>query len=471
MRRVLVKHPANDQGHHFAATAPSSSTFAGVDRQWYDNDGPLTIYQSVHEVGAGNTIVVTRSLDGGITWLPVSANVINPAQPDAYAAALPLNNKGGNIVVDQHTHVLYDIYSAGATPDDNVNGNALHAVWVAVSKDQGTTWTDHLVYAHPSPSMRTDNVFPVIAVDDAGNVYAVWSEADSNDPTIHPGTFFSYSTDQGTTWSAPVQVNQAGQSTTLFPWIDAAGDGGVDIVYYGTPSNVNGGGAVWNVFMAESTAAHTGTPTFTTTQITGVGGVDPIHVGNVSTGGLQPGGTADRSLADLFQVAVDYHGLANLSWTADYSTPGDGMAWFTHQTTGAIAGLPNDGCHSFSGGPVGGTGAKITGGGSIAGHNGGRATFGFNEPKLGGGNLTFTDKGGDVAKLVADTQTAPTVNSNSATWGGTATWTHADGSTQKVTFQVTAVDNGSSGKTDRFSIAFSSYADSGQLSGGNITIH
>ena len=103
--------------------------------------------------------------------------------------------------------------------------------------------------------MRTDNVFPVIAVDDAGNVYAVWSEADSNDPTIHPGTFFSYSTDQGTTWSAPVQVNQAGQSTTLFPWIDAAGDGGVDIVYYGTPSNVNGGGAVWNVFMAESTAA------------------------------------------------------------------------------------------------------------------------------------------------------------------------------------------------------------------------
>ena len=77
----------------------------------------------------------------------------NPAQPDAYAAALPLNNKGGNIVVDQHTHVLYDIYSAGATPDDNVNGNALHAVWVAVSKDQGTTWTDHLVYAHPSPSM------------------------------------------------------------------------------------------------------------------------------------------------------------------------------------------------------------------------------------------------------------------------------------------------------------------------------
>jgi Neuraminidase (sialidase) len=115
-----------------------------------------------------------------------------------------------------------------------VNGVALHAVWMAVSTDQGLTWTDHLIYAHPSTSMRTDNVFPVAAVDDAGNIYAVWSEIDSNDPTLHPGTFFSYSTDHGATWSTPVKVNQgAAQRLTLFPWIDAAGDGGVDIVYPG----------------------------------------------------------------------------------------------------------------------------------------------------------------------------------------------------------------------------------------------
>jgi len=36
-----------DQGHHFDMTAPSSSVYTAVDRQWYDNDGPLTIYQSV----------------------------------------------------------------------------------------------------------------------------------------------------------------------------------------------------------------------------------------------------------------------------------------------------------------------------------------------------------------------------------------------------------------------------------------
>ena len=123
---------STDQGHTFSATAPSSANYAGVDRQWYDNDGPSTIYQSVHEVAAGNTIVITRSTDGGLTWAPVPGQPINPAQPDAYAAALPLNNKLGNIVVDQHRHYLYQIYSAGATPLDNVNGYALHAVWMAV---------------------------------------------------------------------------------------------------------------------------------------------------------------------------------------------------------------------------------------------------------------------------------------------------------------------------------------------------
>jgi hypothetical protein len=212
-----------------------------------------------------------------------------------------------------------------------------------------------------------------------------------------------------------VKVNPASQQTTLFPWVDAAGDGGVDIVYYGTTSNVNDTGATWNVFMSQTLAGHTGTPTFSTTQITGGGGNDPIHEGNISTGGLQPTGAADRSLADLFQVAIDYHGLANISWTADWydrgdpSNTGDGQAWFTHQTAGAIAGVPNDGCHSFNGGATGGTGAKITGGGFIAGRNGGKANFGFNEQQLGGGNLTYIDKGADVSQFKADTSTPPTV--------------------------------------------------------------
>jgi len=107
------------------------------------------------------------------------------------------------------------------------------------------------------------------------------------------------------------------------------------------------------VFMAQSLKAHSGVPKFTNTQVTGLSASNPpIHQGNISTGGLQPTGTADRSLADLFQVAIDYHGLANISWTSDWydrADPGntfDGLAWFVHQTKGAISGVPNDGCHT-----------------------------------------------------------------------------------------------------------------------------
>jgi hypothetical protein len=91
--------------------------------------------------------------------------------------------------------------------------------------------------------------------------------------------------------------------------------------------------------------------------------------------------------------------------------------------------------------------------------------------QLGGGNLTYIDKGADVKQFTADAVTPPAVNGTSASWGGTGTWIHSDGSSQSLSYQVTVADNGPGGKTDKFSIAFGSYSDSGTLGGGNITIH
>jgi hypothetical protein len=91
--------------------------------------------------------------------------------------------------------------------------------------------------------------------------------------------------------------------------------------------------------------------------------------------------------------------------------------------------------------------------------------------QLGGGNLTYIDKAADVAQFNADTVTPPAVNGTSASWGGTGTWIHANGSSQSVSYQVTVADNGPGGTTDQFSIAFATYSNSGTLGGGNITIH
>jgi hypothetical protein len=68
--------------------------------------------------------------------------------------------------------------------------------------------------------------------------------------------------------------------------------------------------------------------------------------------------------------------------------------------------------------------------------------------------------------------TPPTVGGSNASWSGTGTWIHSDGSSQAgVVYTVNVTDNGPSGKTDQFSIAFGNYSDSGTLGGGNITIH
>jgi len=137
----------------------------------------------------------------------------------------------------------------------------------------------------------------------------------------------------------------------------------------------------WNVYYAESVNGHAATPLFTQSQISD----HVIHRGTVSTGGL--GGSANRNLGDLFQIAFDPQHRANVAFSDDSKlstltiaghTGNDDpqarrliRANFTHQlvatpgivTTGSCAGtnLPPE------------TGRKITGGGRI----GNPVTFGF----------------------------------------------------------------------------------------------
>ncbi len=51
---------------------------------------------------------------------------------------------------------------------------------------------------------------------------------------------YSYSTNQGNTWSAPITIDTSGSPVgtlhkNVFAWINAGDDGRVNIVWYGTP--------------------------------------------------------------------------------------------------------------------------------------------------------------------------------------------------------------------------------------------
>src|SRR5207245_11161224 len=88
------------------------------------------------------------------------------------------------------------------------------------------TFTDHKIFTGPVGSAN-NNIFPSIAVDDFGYVYAVWSD--------NKNIFFSSSRDEGTTWTPAIVVNQGATvgRANVFPWVKAAANGLVDVAWLG----------------------------------------------------------------------------------------------------------------------------------------------------------------------------------------------------------------------------------------------
>src|SRR5712664_1777356 len=380
------------RGDSFSTPNPVVALIPGDDRQWVDGFGGQNVYLNYHDVATFN-IDVQRSNDGGQTYVDGFGEAIDP-QTFPAAGGVPASNSAnvaGQIKVDRSSCPsrgnLYSIFVAPDNVAENLIGDALRSVYVGVSTDVKMglpvfTFTDAKVFTGPAGAQNQGavNLFPALAADDLGFVYAVWSD--------NSKILFSSSSDQGTTWKLPIQVNQTPTigNANVFPWIAADANGHVGIVWFGDdrPGNSNDlatlspcstgsttcmtAWAKWNVYYAESVNANTATPTFVQSKIsdhsTDTPPADYIHRGTVSTGGL--GGNADRSLADLFQIAFDPRHMANVAFSDDhklspvtvsghtgYDDPGARRlirANFTHQlmataagpvvTTGSCAGSP-----------------------------------------------------------------------------------------------------------------------------------
>ena len=79
------------------------------------------------------------------------------------------------------------------------------------------------------------NLFPSLATDSAGNVYIAWIDKTNSN------LYYSFSTDQGHSWSAPVRVNSSGSATNEFDWAQAGSTGLLTLAWYGTPRTAVGG--------------------------------------------------------------------------------------------------------------------------------------------------------------------------------------------------------------------------------------
>lgn len=343
----------------------------GVDRQWEaidtnggrsavgtgPNDGRIYLdYDNVNQdaTGQGNQLVMNESTDGvhfgaycqgnGAGGASVSGCAVPPAMISA-DESIPGNVVVDNIRGDAHQHRIYAIHTGD-------NGTSVIVSWCsgapgdASAATVGQDCTDptqftpgqnpndpldrtnkywHDSFVQPAGSYVTGQLFPSLAIDTAGDLYAVWSQypVDKNGSVDGPGQILmSVSTDGAKTWSAPFTVSQPGINEAVMPWVTAGSQGRVGVAYYAANDTRDGNvgpdasnGAVWNLFYSFNADALAGAPTFTQNQVNEAG--HPIKYGDISTGGL--GGTEDRSLGDFFQVHTGPQGQAIISYVDDTS--------------------------------------------------------------------------------------------------------------------------------------------------------
>jgi hypothetical protein len=279
-----------------------SATIGGDDREWIAADQATKVCISYHDIVTFN-IDVNCSFDAGASFTQLGSAI------DAAHAFLLQENSTGNLVIDPKSHVIYQVFSGIANATEAVLPANFHAVWIAISRDGGQTFTDYTVYVNPNTSVSYGHQFINATVDQAGTIYVVYND--------NHNLFYSFSTNSGLTWTGPIQINQAPSATAIMPWSIACAPGQLNVVWYGTsffdgsaPDNYPAS-AAWFVYFAQNRNAATVGSKFTQAAATPI-----IHFGGVCGGGISC--TGNRDLFDDFGIAVSpTTGAASITYSDD----------------------------------------------------------------------------------------------------------------------------------------------------------
>lgn len=343
-------------GGHTWQTSCTSVNGVGVDRQWIGidsnggksavgsgaNDGRLYFdYDNVEQNLGGNQLVMNESVDGVHYGNKCELSGAPCALPPAVIS--PDEGIPGNIVVDnvagsRFQHRVYAIHT------DSANSGIIVSYCGGLKTDKSaaqvadyctdptkfdpsdpsrvnTNWHDSFVRA--KGNWQGGYLFPSIAVDTKGNLYAVWAEYPGQSAASGPGAIkLAISRDGAKTWSAPITISPKSLPNDVMPWVVAGSPGRIGIAWYGSTTAKGAQGAYgpdsadnaqWNLYYSTSLNALTKSPAFGMTKVSD----HPVKYGNISTQGL--GGSPDRSLGDFFQVQMGLHGEAVISYVDDTS--------------------------------------------------------------------------------------------------------------------------------------------------------
>jgi hypothetical protein len=292
-----------------------------TDRQWSEADTEDLVYLVGNAAGGGTSTkpvgndghYLYRSTDGGKT----------------FTTGLHDNEAGdglGDLRVDKRNGTLYEAhYDKGVlsmAAFRQARAGDLSVEVNPIARDVG-------MLGH----------WPAFDVDDAGDLYIAWDERATS--KRRNGIFFSYSKDEGRTWSDPVRVD-SGTQTVMWPWLAVGDPGRVGIGWLEASRAVprhdpqTKGTHTWRVMAAQTLSGlgceSSPVPTFSVAAAT----KQPIHSGTICTGGTVCQAQAiDRRLGDYMSVEIDATGAMVAAYSDTRRGGAVSLPGFVRQTGGA----------------------------------------------------------------------------------------------------------------------------------------
>jgi hypothetical protein len=161
----------------------------------------------VYIVYSGGTIVkLDRSLDNGATWLPLDRTVAATTPP-------PFSNNGGltallipTIAVDRTNGPFRGRLYVAWCDGRNADTD----IYMASSADQGTTWTAPLRVNDDYVGGGTDQVHPTLWVDDAGHVHVQFLDRREDPANLKLAVYLATSTNGGVSFGPNVRISDPG---------------------------------------------------------------------------------------------------------------------------------------------------------------------------------------------------------------------------------------------------------------------
>lgn len=228
--------------------------------------------------GQAKALVVSRSLDGGLSWTGSVALTNLEAE---YRTTGPM-------AADRAGRVYLPVYLT--------NTEAPGDLGLVTSLDYGLTWR---LSRLASGATATRGADPSAVVDPDGNLFLAYSGHDGN-------AWLLASRDQGATWLPPLRINPPPLASTIFPVAVAGSGGRVAVAYLGTPDTDRNSQEAppwtrWHAYVGLVEDAFARERRVHTARVTPA--EDPVQVGSLCAMGVRCAADGNRNHADFIGAA------------------------------------------------------------------------------------------------------------------------------------------------------------------------